>query len=47
MEMENNHIVVRPNHSDTELDDDDDMVDEDDAALALEDVPDTSMDLYE
>ena len=47
VEMDNNgHIVVRANHSDSELEDDDDMIDEEDAALEL-DVPDTSMDLYE
>jgi len=47
VEMEDGRVVVRSNHSDTELEDDDDMIDEDDAVLELEDGPDTSMDLYE
>ena len=47
VEMEDGKVVVRANHSDTELEDDDDMIDEDDAVLELEDGTDTNMDLYE
>ncbi|KAK5097606.1 Heat shock protein hsp98 [Lithohypha guttulata] len=47
VDLEDGRIVVRANHSDSELEDDEDMVDEEDAVLELEDGPDTSMDLYE
>ncbi|KAK5945805.1 Heat shock protein hsp98 [Knufia obscura] len=46
VEMSDGRIVVRPNHSDTELEDDEDMIDEDDAVLELED-GENGMDLYE
>lgn len=46
VEMDDGRINVRANHSDTELEEDDDMFDEEDAVLALEDGHDT-MDLYE
>jgi len=47
IEMDDGRVVVRANHSDTELEEDEDMVDEEDAVLELEDDPDRGMDLYE
>ena len=44
--LEDGRIVVLPNHGDSEAEDDEDMVDEDDAVLALED-GNADMDLYE
>lgn len=46
IDMEDGRVVVRPNHDDTEIEDDD-MIDEDDDVLGLEDGADTGMDLYE
>jgi ATP-dependent Clp protease ATP-binding subunit ClpB len=40
-------VVVLPNHSDSDLEDDEDMIDEDDAMLELEDGANGAMDLYE
>ena len=44
--MEDGRIVVLPNHGDSEAEDDEDMIDEEDAVLALEDGS-ADMDLYE
>ncbi|EKG12227.1 Chaperonin ClpA/B [Macrophomina phaseolina MS6] len=43
--LENGHIMVLPNHGDSEIEEDDDMIDEDDAVHELED--DAGMDLYD
>lgn len=47
--LEDGRIVVLPNHTDSEMDEDDDedMFDEDEAMLEIEDAPNGSMDLYE
>jgi len=45
--LEDGRVVVLPNHSDSELEEDEEMMDEDDAMLELEDVPNGGMDLYE
>jgi len=45
--LEDGRIVVLPNHTDSDMDDDEDMVDEDDAMLELEDGANGNMDLYE
>lgn len=45
--LEDGRIVVLPNHTDSEMEDDEDMIDEDDAMLEIEDVPNGGMDLYE
>lgn len=47
IEMEDGRVIVLPNHTDSDMDDDEDMIDEDDAMLELEDGADGSMDLYE
>lgn len=47
VEMDNGRIVVLPNHTDSDIEDDEDMVDDEDAMLTIEDHPDASMDLYE
>ncbi|KAI9872371.1 MAG: Heat shock protein hsp98 [Pleopsidium flavum] len=44
--LEDGRITVLPNHYDSELEDDDDMVDEDDAVAELEDA-NGDMDLYD
>ena len=43
----NGRVEVRPNHTDSDLEDDEDMIDEDDAMLELEETPNGAMDLYE
>jgi len=43
--LDNGHIVVVPNHGDTDIDEDEEMYDEDDAMAELD--ADNSMDLYE
>lgn len=46
--MEDGRIVVLPNHTDSEMEEDEDMIDDDDdAMLEIEDAPNGSMDLYE
>ena len=46
--MENGRVTVLPNHSDSDLEDEDmDLVDEDDALMELEDGANGTMDLYE
>jgi ATP-dependent Clp protease ATP-binding subunit ClpA len=47
--LEDGRIVVLPNHSESEMDgDDDEMIDDDDdAMLEIEDAPNGNMDLYE
>jgi ATP-dependent Clp protease ATP-binding subunit ClpB len=45
--MQDGRVMVLPNHSDSDLEDDEDMMDEDDAMLELEDGPNGPMDLYE
>jgi ATP-dependent Clp protease ATP-binding subunit ClpB len=45
--LEDGRVTVLPNHTDSEMEDDDDMLDEDEAMLELEDVPNGDMDLYE
>lgn len=47
VELDDGRIVVLPNHTDSDMDDDEDMIDEDDAMLELEDAPNGNMDLYE
>jgi ATP-dependent Clp protease ATP-binding subunit ClpA len=51
VELEDGRIVVLPNHTDdSELEEDEDMIDDDDAMLEIEDAPDApngNMDLYE
>ena len=47
IELEDQRVVVKPNHTDSDLEDDDDMIDEDDAMLEIEDAPNGAMDLYE
>ncbi|RVX70884.1 Heat shock protein hsp98 [Exophiala mesophila] len=47
VELDDGRIVVLPNHTDSDMDDDEDMIDEDDAMLELEDAPSGNMDLYE
>ena len=44
---DNGRIVVQPNHSDSDMEDDDNMIDDDEAMLEIEDGPNGSMDLYE
>ena len=44
--LEDGHIQVIPNHTDSEMDEDSEMYDEDDAVAELEDI-DGGMDLYE
>ena len=44
---DNGRIVVQPNHSDSDMEDDEDMIDDDEAMLEIEDGPNGSMDLYE
>ena len=46
VEMVDGRISVQPNHEDSDIDEDSDMFDEEDAVLALDDGQDT-MDLYE
>lgn len=46
IELEDGRVIVLPNHTDSEMDDDEDMFDEEDAMLELED-GDGNMDLYE
>lgn len=46
--MENGRVTVLPNHTDSELEDEDmDLIDEDDALMELEDGANGTMDLYE
>jgi ATP-dependent Clp protease ATP-binding subunit ClpB len=45
--LQDGKVTVLPNHSDSDLEDDEDMIDEDDAMLELEDGANGSMDLYE
>ena len=46
--LEDGRIVVLPNHTDSEMEDDEEMFDDDDAMLEIEDGPNGhSMDLYE
>ncbi|KIX07309.1 hsp98-like protein [Rhinocladiella mackenziei CBS 650.93] len=45
--LEDGRIVVLPNHTDSDMEDDEDMIDDDDAMLEIEDAPNGSMDLYE
>lgn len=47
VELEDGRIIVLPNHTDSDIDDDEDMIDEDDAMLELEDGANGNMDLYE
>jgi ATP-dependent Clp protease ATP-binding subunit ClpB len=45
--LQDGKVTVLPNHSDSDLEDDEDMIDEDDAMLELEDGANGAMDLYE
>lgn len=45
-ELEDGRIVIQPNHADVEMEDEDDMIDEDDAVAELQEA-DAEMDLYE
>lgn len=45
--LQDGKIFVKPNHTDSDAEDDEDMVDDDDAMLEIEDAPNGSMDLYE
>ncbi|KIY02478.1 hsp98-like protein [Fonsecaea multimorphosa CBS 102226] len=45
--LEDGRVVVLPNHSDSEMEEDEDMFDDDDAMLELEDGTNGNMDLYE
>ena len=47
VELDDGRVIVLPNHSDSDMEDDEDMIDEDDAMLELEDGPNGNMDLYE
>jgi len=46
VELEDGRIIVLPNHTDTDAEDDEDMIDEDEAIAEIED-RDTGMELYE
>ena len=45
--LQDGKVTVLPNHSDSDLEDDEDMIDEDDAMVELEDGANGAMDLYE
>ncbi|KAJ9606006.1 Heat shock protein hsp98 [Cladophialophora chaetospira] len=45
--LEDGRILVMANHTDSEMEDDEDMFDDDDAMLEIEDAPNGNMDLYE
>ncbi|OAP64409.1 hsp98-like protein [Fonsecaea erecta] len=45
--LEDGRVVVLPNHTDSEMEEDEDMFDDDDAMLELEDGTNGNMDLYE
>ncbi|KIW31152.1 hsp98-like protein [Cladophialophora immunda] len=45
--LEDGRVVVLPNHTDSEMEEDEDMLDDDDAMLELEDGTNGNMDLYE
>lgn len=47
VELEDGRIIVLPNHTDSDMEDDEDMNDDDDAMLEIEDAPNGNMDLYE
>ncbi|KAH0837564.1 hsp98-like protein [Fonsecaea monophora] len=45
--LEDGRVVVLPNHTDSEMEEDEDMLDDEDAMLELEDGANGNMDLYE
>ena len=47
--MENGKVTVLPNHTDSDIEEDEDMIDDDDAMLELEDTAPTNgdMELYD
>jgi len=45
--LEDGRVVVQPNHSDSDVEDDEDMIDDDDAMLEIEEGLNGNMDLYE
>ncbi|EXJ66272.1 hsp98-like protein [Cladophialophora psammophila CBS 110553] len=45
--LEDGRVVVLPNHTDSEMEEDEDMLDDEDAMLELEDGTNGNMDLYE
>jgi ATP-dependent Clp protease ATP-binding subunit ClpA len=50
VELDDGRVIVLPNHTDSDMEDDEDMIDEDEAMMELEDKGDDkdgSMELYE